>query len=411
MHQLISFAEPERWERAYAQASRKDVYYLHAYAELCHYMGDGDPFLFAYEDGAGNRVCYAFIRRPLRALPFARDAGLEGDWYDIVSPTYGYGGPLCAEPREPVLRAFRAEFEAYCRGANIVSEFMRFHPLLQNHRFLEGTMDVACDRETVFIDLSCSEEELFTRYHPNHQRNIRKAVKHGLEFRVLDAHEALQQLDVFYRLYQATMDKVGAVSYFYFSTEYLARLFSRFGSGALLGAVFLEGRMLSAALCLREGDTLIYHLGASDKESLHLGTNIFQFHQISLWARRNGLRAFHLGGGHRGRDSLFQFKHRFNPEGTLEFYNGRKVHQAEVYARLVEGWRRYHAQELPEPFFPAYRTSPGVRAAALAPGAAALLGATAALSPAPQLSISPAPQLSASPAPQPSVSPEPQLSR
>ncbi|MGZ3458349.1 MAG: lipid II:glycine glycyltransferase FemX [Archangium sp.] len=366
MHQLISFAESERWELAYALASRQDVYYRHAYAELCHCMGDGEPFLFVYEDGAGNRVCYAFIRRPLQALPFVDGARLEGDWYDIITPTYGYGGPLCAEPREQVLRAFRAEFEAYCRGANIVSEFVRFHPVLGNHRLLGEAMDITYDRETLFIDLTPSEEELFARCHPNHQRNIRKALKHGLEFRVLVAHEALPHLEEFYRLYRTTMLKVGSLPYCYFSMEYLERLFSRFGPGALLGAVFLDGRMISAALCLREGDTLVYHLGASEEASLHLGPNVFQFHHLSLWARRNGLRVFHLGGGHRGRDSLFQFKHRFNPEGTLEFHIGRKVHQPEVYARLVESWQRYHAQEIPASFFPAYRAPPeeGVRARA-----------------------------------------------
>lgn len=358
MHRIIPFSDPESWEHAYAQASRKDVYYRHAYAELCHCMGDGDPFLFVYEDGAGNRVCYAFIRRPLKALPFAADAQLEGDWYDIVSPTYGFGGPLCAEVHGQVLQAFRDEFEEYCRGANIVSEFVRFHPLLRNHRLLGTRMDTVFDRETVFIDLTRTEEELFARYHPNHQRNIRKAQRHGLLFRVLAGAEARQQIEVFYRLYRETMDKVGAYPYYYFSTEYLERLFSRFGPDALLGAVFLEGRMLSAALCLREGDTLIYHLGASEKASLHLGMNIFQFHQLSVWARRQGLRALYLGGGHRGRDSLFQFKHRFNPEGTLEVHNGKQVHHPEVYARLAESWKRYHAQEFPEPYFPAYRTRP-----------------------------------------------------
>ncbi|MFY0580971.1 hypothetical protein ACN28S_48040 [Cystobacter fuscus] len=112
MHQIISFSEPERWERAYARISCKDIYYRHAYAELCHCMGDGEPFLFVYEDDEDNTVCYVFIRRRLQALPFARDARLEGEWYDIISPTYGYGGPLCAKPHEQLLWEFRAEFEA-----------------------------------------------------------------------------------------------------------------------------------------------------------------------------------------------------------------------------------------------------------------------------------------------------------
>lgn len=387
MHQIISFSEPERWERAYARASCKDIYYRHAYAELCRCMGDGEPFLFVYEDDEGNTVCYAFIRRPLHALPFASGARLEGEWYDIISPTYGYGGPLCAQPHEQLLWEFRAELETYCRGANIVSEFVRFHPLLGNHRLLEGTMDIVYDRETVFIDLGRTEEELFESYHPNHQRNIRKALKSGLEFRVLEGHEALQQMEVFYRLYRATMDKVGALPYYYFSTEYLERLFSRLGRSAPLGAVFLEGRMISAALCLREGDVLTYHLGASEEASLHLGTNTFQFHHIALWAKRNGLRAFHLGGGHQGRDSLFRFKHRFNPEGTLMLNTGRKVHHPEVYERLVESWKHHHAQSLAETYFPAYRTQPAVRVAAAASELKPFSGHAAALtrSPPPEL--------------------------
>jgi GNAT acetyltransferase-like protein len=356
MHRIIPFSEPESWEHAYTQSSRKDVYYRHAYAELCHCMGDGDPFLFVYEDGGGNTVCYAFIRRPLKALPFAANAQLEGDWYDIVSPTYGLGGPLYAEVHEQVLHAFRAEFDAYCREANIVSEFVRFHPLLHNHRLLGGRMEIVFVRETIFIDLTRTEEELFARYHLSHQRSIRKALRHGLEFRVLSGTDARQQLEVFYRLYRETMDKVGAAPYYYFSTEYLERLFSRFGPDALLGAVFLKGRMISAALCLREGDTLIYHLGASETASLHLGMNVFQFHQLAVWARRQGLRTFFLGGGHRGRDSLFQFKHRFNPEGTLDAHNGKKVHHPEAYERLAGCWKRHYAREFPEPYFPAYRT-------------------------------------------------------
>jgi hypothetical protein len=355
MYEIISLAEPERWARAYAKASCKNLYFLQAYAELCRCMGDGDPFLFAYEGRQGPPVCYAFIRRPVRGLPFTTEAGLEGEWYDIITPTFGYGGPLCTEPREEVHRAFRAEFEAYCRGANIVSEFVRFDPVMANHRLWGGMMDIDYDRQTVFIDLTHTEEELFANYHPNHQRNIRKAQKHGLEFRVLETDEARQHLADFYCLYRSTMDRLGALPYFYFSAEYLVRLFRGFGPGALLGAVFLDGKMISAALCIREGSTLIYHLGASDETSRRLGVNVFKFHSIALWARRNGLHVFHLGGGHREGDSLFVFKHRFNPKGTLEFKVGRKVHQPQVYARLVESWKRYHAREPPQRYFPAYR--------------------------------------------------------
>ncbi|MBO9129995.1 GNAT family N-acetyltransferase [Bacillus sp. 165] len=351
MYQVISFTDKHKWEEALQQFSQKDVYYFQEYCSLYHTIGDGEPFLFLYKDKKGNKLCYIFIKRPIQSLPFVTQ---EEGLYDIITP-YGYGGPLYDDMDEEGIREFRKEFEAYCQSENIISEFVRFHPLLHNHKHLENTMDVIYDRETIYIDLSKSEEEMFAQYHTNHKRSIKKALKNQLEFKVFMKEEAIAQTEAFFQLYCETMDKLNASSYYYFSNDYVKQLLSGLYENVMIGAVFFEGKMISAALCMYEGDFLHYHLGCSKKEYLHLGTNVFQFHNIALWGKENGCRTFHLGGGHVGRDSLFQFKHRFHQEGTVGFYVGKKILQPERYQELVGKWEEYYSQQALEGFFPAYR--------------------------------------------------------
>lgn len=358
MHQVIALAEPERWEREWALMPRRDVFYRHAYAALCHAEGDGDPFLFVYDDGAGNRVWYVFVRRPLAGLPEAAAAGLTGDWYDTITPNRGYGGPLCAVPGPELLRDFGAAFGAYAREAHLVTEFVRFHPLLENHRSAGEGMEVRYDRETVLVDLTLPPDALRARYHPRHRDRIRKAERSGLRFQLHEGREAAAQVPAFYPVYRATMDRVGSTPYWYHSERYLQRLFTDFGREAVLGAVLEGGRLVGGAVCVREGPLLHYWLSGSDEAAQRLGTNPFLLHHLSLWGQAQGCTGFFLGGGHVGRDSLFMFKYRFAPDGLVGYHVGRRVHLPEVQARLVEGWRRLHGGEPPAHFFPPYRATP-----------------------------------------------------
>ena len=350
--QVISFKEKQKWDRTIQRFIKKDVYYFQEYCSLYYLMGDGEPQLALFEDKKGNMVCYPFIKRAID-LPFM-DNKLSQD-FDIITP-YGYGGPLTQNSSEQIIHDFRLEFDEYCQKNNIISEFIRFHPLLKNHEYLEGLIDVVYDRETVYIDLTKSEEEILSNYHKNHRRNINKATRNKLEFRVFEKEHALQNIDSFYHLYKATMDKLNASAYYYFSRDYIKDLLSGLSDNSMIAAVFLERKMISAALCMYEDGYLHYHLGCSDKEFLSLGTNIFQFHHIALWGKQQGLHTFHLGGGYIGRDSLFEFKHRFNKEGTVGFYIGKKIHNLDKYNLLVSGWEKYYNQKLTGDFFPAYRT-------------------------------------------------------
>ncbi|WP_075981909.1 GNAT family N-acetyltransferase [Bacillus massilinigeriensis] len=369
MYEVISYQEKEKWEEKLNLLKRRDVFYHQAYSNVCQGLGDGDPYLFFYEDRKyGGKLCYVFIKRRIELFSGSSNDRCTTVYYDITTPSYGYGGPLYDEKDDKLLFGFRSAFEEYCKKENIVCEFIKFHPLLQNQHHLENTMEVSFDRETVYIDLCKNEEEIVNSYHKNHKRNMKKAKNNKLEFTVFQGKEAFNQITTFYRLYKETMDKLQASKYSYFSTDYLFQLLEGFQNHFLIGAVYQEGDMISAALCLHDGGRLHYHLGCSNKDFLNLGGNPYLFHRLALWGKENGLKAFHLGGGHsalhnggvQNRDSLFQFKYRFNPDGLLDFYIGKKIHIPEVYKNLVNQWETYYGQKADKRFFPLYRNQPKI---------------------------------------------------
>ena len=75
------------------------------------------------------------------------------------------------------------------------------------------------------------------------------------------------------------------------------------------------------------------------------------------WAREQGIRRFHLGGGYgSGRDTLFEFKHRFGGE-PLVFRTVSIVHDLQKFEAECRAWAAKSGAPLagPEGFFPPYR--------------------------------------------------------
>ncbi|MCM3453734.1 aminoacyltransferase [Heyndrickxia oleronia] len=362
MYEVISHCNKSKWQDKLNQFIKKDIYYNHSFSTLYKNIENGDPYLFYFENEHGKKICYVFFKRKLNILPFKNNTS-TCKLYDITTPPFGYGGPLFDREDADLVNQFRKAFNQYCLEENIISEFIKFHPLLQNHRYMENLMEISYDRETIFIDLTIPEKRIFEQYHKNHKRNIKKAIKNQLIFKVFKNEKMYDQLHEFTKLYKETMDKVNASQKSYYSMDYFKKLIRGFTNKAIIGAVFHEEKMISAAICMYEGTTLHYHLGCSDKQFLNLGSNTFLFHNLSLWGRSNGLDAFYLGGGHSAlhnggtieRDSLFQFKYRFNQHGVLKFYIGRKIHNPIQYELLVNQWENYYSEKPNPNFFPLYR--------------------------------------------------------
>ncbi|MCS5420930.1 MULTISPECIES: GNAT family N-acetyltransferase [Psychrilyobacter] len=324
------------------------IYFKEEYAKIYELNGDGKVEKFQYEGGDG-RVEYLFLKRDIELS--------EGRYYDITTP-YGYGGPLffpeSSEKLTKLISNFREEFESYCKKNKIISEFIRFHPILRNHRFMERYVKTINAGATVYIDLSSEEEILL-----NMKRTCRKSIKRSMEkgFKA-EMDNSNQAWDKFIDLYYMTMNKNNAENYYYFPREYFENMRALLRERALIFKTTYKDKVVSAILVLAGEDGIHGHLHATDPEYYRESPNNILIYTVALWGLKNGYKTFHLGGGYGGaEDTLFKFKSSFNKNGALEFYIGEKIHDHKVYNNLT----KLHEKKRPEKkgenleFFPLYR--------------------------------------------------------
>jgi Acetyltransferase (GNAT) domain len=306
------------WDKLLARLGCADAYLLRAYVEASCVLDPGEPVLLEH-DG----VVMACI---VRAIPGT-------DAYDVITP-YGYGGPVGKGD-------FHGAYERWCAGRTIVSTFVRFHPLYENHRDAPYASFASA---TVGWPL---EGDLLAGMHGKHRNVVRKAQREGV---AVDVTAAPEDLSAFVALYEQTMERQEAAGYYFFPPAYWELLTALEGNLVRFDSL-ADGEVVASALCLRGDRWLHYHLGATANSARDLGASNLLLYTAALWGQTQGLEEFHLGGGAGAKeDSLYAFKQRFSPNGRREFWVGKLVHDEEAYRRLSGGVDIDVAG-----FFPAYR--------------------------------------------------------
>ena len=252
--------------------------------------------------------------------------------HDVITP-YGYGGPAGGDPA-----AFWPAYETWCRERGVVTTFVRFHPLFQSG----ANAPLALEELAPTIGWRL-EGDLLARMHSKHRNVVRKGEKAGL------AVEQATGVGGFAPLYEDTMRRANAAAFYFFPGEYWQAL-DRLGDGLVRFHAFEEADVVASALCLASPPWLHYHLGAASDRGRKLGATTLLLYEIARWAQERGYERFHLGGGvGGGRDSLHEFKRRFDPDGECPMWIGKAVHDADAYRALGGDQTDLSG------FFPAYR--------------------------------------------------------
>jgi hypothetical protein len=328
-------------------ARQRDVYFSPGYLQLWQRNGDGRAHgaIFAHGD---TLVLYPFLLRDLAEVPHlgAAFAGLS----DIQTP-YGYGGPLVHRHTadEHAVRLFRQAFAEWCRDHGVVSEFVRFHPLLDTQLGMERYLEVVRANTTVWCRVDCSSSERLQALSSSTRRGVRKAREAGLRASIETSDAAYAR---FTELYRATMTRRNAAPYYQFGERHFADFRRLLGERQSLLCVWHGDTIVAAALFMRSQEFIHYHLGGSDAEALSLRPNNLLFFEAMQWGCNVGASALHLGGGYRPDDELFRFKAGFSPL-RARFCLGRAVHLPDEYGRAAAA--RAAAPVDDPSFFPAYR--------------------------------------------------------
>src|ERR1039458_8383092 len=127
---VIAATRPDEWNGLLQRLAHSDVYFTAEY-HLAHELnGDGKALAFVAEDGK-RTLFHPFL---IRLIP---EFDLHDEWHDIES-VYGYSGPLSTTNDRKFLAEAWGAFSDWCQQQNVVAEFIRFHPLLDNKESLEG---------------------------------------------------------------------------------------------------------------------------------------------------------------------------------------------------------------------------------------------------------------------------------
>lgn len=326
---------------------KPDLHYQPKYFALFPYMGEAQ--LFVYQEGT-ETVVYPFFLRKVNLIPGLADK-LSIDLYDITSP-YGYGGPLATPTAGvSVFSNFYQCFAGYCASKNIITEFIRFHPILGNHHLIKNHVEVERVSSVVCVNLKGSAEEIWLGYKRNNRKNIKKAYREGLEV-ILE--EAPAHFTDFLAIYHHTLSRNQAGNFYHFSTEFYKYLHKKLKDNFLYAHTLMNGQVISTELLLYNESYIHSFLGGTLEQFYEYRPNNILKHEVINWAKNKGIKYFLLGGGYRDEDGIFRYKLSFASNGVLDFYVGKKVHNQEAVSRLEEIMASKKPRES-EGYFPSYR--------------------------------------------------------
>lgn len=335
----------EQWDKTVRSFKEYDVYWLNGYVKAFQIHGDGEPLLFYYDDGETRGINVAMIR------DIAKDERFKGKipenvYFDISTP-YGYGGWIIEGENTEKL------FEAYgdwIKHKGIISEFVRFHPLLKNSEKCTDFYEVIRLGKVVHMNLD-DPKLIWDNIISKNRNMIRKAIKNDVKVYNGRFPEIYEQ---FRLIYNETMKKDNADKYYYFKPEFYDSLLNDLPDNAQVFWAEKDGKVIAASIMLHANGHMFYHLSGSIREyGTYAPTNLILY-RAAMWGYANGCKILYLGGGlGSGVDSLFKFKKAFYKGDDLHhFYVGRKIHDPSAYEKLRQ--IRGDAIENTK-FFPAYR--------------------------------------------------------
>ena len=284
--------------------------------------------LITYEDD-NTRFCYVVMMQDISESELFKGRLEKGKFYDFETP-YGYGGALCDSDIPEVSQInFLKEIIEFCKGNSIISQFVRFHPLLGNHDKLDLVIEKRYMRDTIFIDTE-SPELIMSNMDSKNRNMVRKAKKNNVEIVV----KPIDEYDEFIDMYVETMKNNDADEYYTFHEDYFQSL-KTMEENACIFYAMLDEKPISASIMYYNDKFMHYHLSGTHFEYRKFSPGNLLLYEAACWASERGIKMFHLGGGMAPDDSLFGFKKQFNKNGRLPFYVGKTVFDQEGYDTLL----------------------------------------------------------------------------
>lgn len=323
---VVTLDNGEEWDSIVTSFEEYDTFYMSGYVKALQIHGDGEPLLIHYRDDMTHAI-NVVIKRKI-------DIDLKDgkQYYDFATP-YNYGGLLV---EGEVSEQFEEEYSKLCHEMGIVSEFVRFHPIIDNVRWNKNLYETVNLGKYIALDTT-SEELIWTNLDTKRRNNIRKAQKNGVEIGFGMSEELIHQFET---LYYETMDKDHAIDYYYFEDNYFQTLYREFSEHTMLFYATYESNIIAMCYLLLADGKITCYLSAAVKH-MELNPVPYMYYEAACWGARNGYRYFSLGGGLGYKeDNLYRFKKLFNKNSNFDFIIGKRCYDENTYQKLVEAHKK-----------------------------------------------------------------------
>lgn len=344
MLRVYTLKDCDEWDKIVSSFKNYDVYYLSGYTKAFYLHGDGEPLFFFYEDENIKAINVAMKRDISYDKNFNN---LEKDKYFDLTTPYGYGGWLIEG--DDNIDNLIIEYSNWCKENLIISEVVRFHPILANQEKMKNFYDVMDLGKTISIDTS-SNDVIWSNFTTQNRGKIKKAMNYGVTIK----HGVNSQiLKEFKHIYNITMNKDNADDYYYFEDDFYQSIINDLNKNSDIFYAEYNGKIVASTIILKCNKKLTYHFSGVLTDYRYLQATNLMLYQIALWGAENGYRSFHLGGGVGSKeDNLYEFKKSFNKKDNYQYSIGKIIFNQELYDELVSMRKD---DILRDNFFPQYR--------------------------------------------------------
>lgn len=350
--EIIPFQEKERWNAIVHSFKDYDIYYLNDYLKAFQIHGDGNPLLFYYESEELKGIS-AVMKRDIASFNMLGSIIPKNEYFDLITP-YGYGGFLFdGILSQTNLQNFEKLYSDLLKQENIVSEFVRFHPLLKNADNLKFMFEVQSLGKTISMDLK-SLEIIWQNITSKNRNAIRKAEKYGVEIFHGKNHDLFKE---FARIYNSTMDHDNANTYYYFSDDFYTSIHNDLLDNYEMFYAVYQSKIIAMSIILFANNKMHYHLSGSCFEYRNLAPTNLLLYKAACWGYSQGFHTFHLGGGLGCEDdNLYKFKEAFNRNSDNRFSIGKRVINRDMYDYFIKKRVEIDSKfDLNNSYFPLYR--------------------------------------------------------
>ena len=340
--------EREQWLDLWHQWPDREVWAHPDYLQL--FSRPSDRVLCACLIQISGGILFPLIVRPMSAEPWAFQ---DQTSYDLVSP-YGNGGPFGWGATDTPL--FWKCFDEWAQAIHAVSLCTRFMGSIDPAIPFVGetTAKSAC----IVVSLNQTAEAIWNGYTSSIRRNIKAAERAGVTV-VFDP--CCERLDEFLTVYYGTLDRVGALTKYYFHPNtFFRKLIAALREHVVLFHALLQKRVVASELVLLSRRSVYSFLTGTLPEGFPTRAHQVLRHAINMWGKEQGKERVVLGGGYAGeRDSLFHYKKKFSVT-EIPFSLGSRIFDPDRYQAFVQARREWETGKGNEwcptrGFFPLYR--------------------------------------------------------